>query len=262
MAFFLAAPGSINRTALALLLVGGFLVTSAANALNQALEKDYDKLMKRTADRPVAAGRMAVSEAVLWAGFMSLSGIILLAMLHPMAGFFGTLSLVTYAFIYTPVKRISPIAVAIGAVPGAMPMLIGSVVAEGEITTFALTLFAFQFFWQFPHFWAIGWLGFDDYQRAGFKLLPSINGERDKNTGLQSFIYALPLVFLPFVLLWMGKATFVSAVILAVLGSGFAFLGWKMYRENTREAARSLMFGSFAYLPLVLIVLLIEKWIF
>lgn len=259
MAYILALQGAIHWGTLTALGLGGFLVTAAANALNQVLEKDFDKLMTRTAGRPLAAGRMSISEAVLLAGFMSLVGIIVLSLLHPLAGFFGMISLVSYAFIYTPVKRISPVAVAIGAVPGAMPMLIGAVVAEGMVTPFGLALYAIQFFWQFPHFWAIGWLGFEDYQKAGYKLLPSIDGQRDRNTGLQSFIYAGVLVMLSFLFWMIDKTTLTGSLLMALMAGYYTWTGWQLYRHNSREAARTLMFTSFAYLPVVLLVMLFEK---
>lgn len=260
MAYLIASPtGLVNWTAVAVLATGGFLVTGAANALNQVLEKDYDKLMKRTANRPLAAGRMSVSEAVMAAGFMSLIGISLLALFNVWAAFFGTIALVSYAFLYTPMKRISPLAVVIGAVPGALPALIGCVAAQGELTMLGLSLFAIQFFWQFPHFWSIGWLGFEDYQKAGYKLLPSRDGQRDRNTGFQSFIYALfllPIGLLPY---WIGAAGLVSAIIVGVLGLLYALLSWNFYQQNDRKAALRVMFYSFLYNPMTLIVLFLDK---
>ncbi len=260
MAYLIASPtGLVNWTAIAVLAIGGFLVTGAANALNQVLEKDYDKLMKRTANRPVATGRMSVSEAVMAAGFMSLIGISLLALFNVWAAFFGTIALVSYAFLYTPMKRISPLAVVIGAVPGALPALIGCVAAQGELTMLGLSLFAIQFFWQFPHFWSIGWLGFEDYQKAGYKLLPSRDGQRDRNTGFQSFIYALfllPIGLLPY---WIGAAGLTSAIIVGVLGLLYALLSWNFYQQNDRKAALRVMFYSFLYNPMTLIVLFMDK---
>ncbi|HMO38026.1 MAG TPA: heme o synthase [Saprospiraceae bacterium] len=260
MAYLIASPtGLVNWTAIAVLATGGFLVTGAANALNQVLEKDYDKLMKRTANRPLATGRMSVSEAVMAAGFMSLIGISLLALFNVWAAFFGTIALVSYAFLYTPMKRISPLAVVIGAVPGALPALIGCVAAQGELTMLGLSLFAIQFFWQFPHFWSIGWLGFEDYQKAGYKLLPARDGQRDRNTGFQSFIYALfllPIGLLPY---WIGAAGLISAIIVGVLGLLYALLSWNFYQQNDRKAALRVMFYSFLYNPMTLIVLFMDK---
>ena len=259
MAFLIASAGSINWLAVGILSLGGFLVTGAANTLNQVLEKDFDKLMKRTANRPLAAGRMTVSEAVMAAGFMSVMGITLLALFNPWTAFFGTLSLVIYAFLYTPMKRVSPVAVAIGAIPGALPTLIGVVAASGEITLLALVLFAIQFLWQFPHFWSIGWLGHEDYHNAGYKLLPGKNGTKDRNTALQALLYALfllPVSLAPFFLGWAG---IIALGLTLLLSLGYVAMAWKFYKNNDRKSALQLMFYSFLYIPVVLIVLFLDK---
>ncbi|MEM8907375.1 MAG: heme o synthase [Bacteroidota bacterium] len=257
MAYLIAAQGVIDWQAALLLSLGGFLVTGAANALNQVLEKDYDKLMKRTEDRPIAAGRMTISEGVMSAGFMSILGIGFLASFNPWTALLGTIALMSYAFIYTPMKRVSPIAVLIGAIPGALPMMIGCVAVEGDLTSLAIALFGIQFMWQFPHFWAIAWLGHDDYHRAGFNLLPS--GRKDQNVGFQATIYALmliPLGMMPFLL---GTTGLISAIIAAVAALIYAYFGWNLYRKCDRKAALQLMFSSFFYLPLVLIALYLDK---
>ena len=260
MAFLIASTESINWVAVAVLAVAGFLVTGASNALNQVLEKDYDRLMSRTANRPLAAGRMTTSEGVMIAGFMSLVGVTLLALFNPLASLLGMISMILYAFVYTPMKRVSPVAVWIGAVPGALPTLIGCVALEGRLSALALALFGLQFLWQFPHFWAIGWLGFDDYNKAGFRLLPTTaEGKRDPQVGLHAMIFALALVpvgWLPFVLGWCGMT---SAVILSVLALGFAWFGWNLYQKQNREAALRLMFYSLLYLPIALFILLADK---
>ncbi len=259
MAYLIASRGAINWTAIIILALGGFLVTGASNALNQVLEKDYDKLMKRTANRPLATGRMSVSEAVMAAGLMSVVGITLLALFNVWAAFFGMLALLLYAFVYTPMKRVSPIAVVIGAFPGALPTLIGAVAVEGELTMLGLVLFAIQFFWQFPHFWSIGWLGYEDYNNAGYKLLPSKDGQRDRNTGLQSFLYALLLLPIPLLPYFMGVSGVVSAVIVLFLSIAYVVVSWNFYQKNDRKAALRVMFYSFLYNPLVLIALFLDK---
>ncbi len=260
MAFLIAAPeGRINLVNLLVLAIGGFLVTGASNALNQVLEKDYDRLMKRTENRPLAAGRMSISEAVLAAGFMSLVGISLLALFNPWAAFFGMLALVSYAFVYTPLKRITPAAVFVGAIPGALPVLIGCVAAEGYISTLAIALFTVQFFWQFPHFWSIGWLGFDDYRRAGYRIIPEQDGGPHRSIGLQSALYGLlliPVVLTPY---WLGATGWISALAVVLLSMAYAGLGWRFYRCNDRKAALQLMFYSFMYIPFSLIALFIDK---
>ncbi len=259
VAYMIAAQSAINWIAIVVLSLGGFLITAAANTLNQVLERDYDKLMNRTANRPLAAGRMSVSEAVLTAGFLSLAGISLLALFNPWTALLGTISLISYAFVYTPMKRVSPIAVFIGAIPGALPTAIGVVAIEGTISSLAIALFAIQFFWQFPHFWAIAWVGHEDYSKAGFQLLPSKTGEKDKNVGLQSFIYALLLLVVSWSPYVLGVTGIVSAIILTILGLIYAFYAWKLYKLCTKEAALRLMFCSFFYLPIALLVLLADK---
>lgn len=260
MAFLIASDGQWTWAAVGVLALGGFLVTGAANTLNQVLEKDYDKLMTRTANRPLAAGRMTVSEAVLAAGFMSLIGISLLALFNPWAAFLGTLSMVFYAFVYTPMKRISPLAVLIGAIPGALPTMIGCVAIEGQLSLLALCLFGIQFFWQFPHFWAIGWLGYEDYSKAGYKLVPMKDGKMDdKETGWQSFLCAsvlLPVSILPYMI---GVSGLTSAILVGLLGLGYIIMSWAFYQKPERKTALRLMFYSFGYIPFSLILLFVDK---
>lgn len=259
MAYLIAATGTINWVAVFILGLGGFLVAGAANALNQVLERDFDKLMKRTEDRPIAAGRMSVSDGVLSAGLLGIFGLMLLALFNPWASFFGMMALLSYAFLYTPMKRISPAAIAIGAFPGALPMLIGCVAFQNELTSLALALFAIQFFWQFPHFGAISWLGFEDYKKAGFKFVAEKNGERDKTIGIQGFIYALCLIPIGWLPYYGGYTGIASAVFLTVLALVYAGYGWNLHKKNDRKSAMQLMFSSFFYLPLALFALLWDK---
>lgn len=258
MSYFIAAS-SINPLAILLLIVGGSLVTFAANTLNQVLEKDYDILMKRTENRPLPQGRMSVSSAVMLAGFLSLFGIGVLCFINVWAGLLGTASLILYAFIYTPLKRISSISVLVGAIPGALPMSIGCVVAEGTITPLAIALFAIQFFWQFPHFWAIAFLSHKDYTNAGYKMMPSKSGLPDEEIGFQSFIYSL-FLYPVFIATWyLGYINPIGAVLLCVLSIVYSILSWDLYKKVNAESAKKLMFSSFAYLPLALFILLIFK---
>lgn len=235
------------------------MVTGAANTLNQVLEQDFDQMMKRTAGRPLAAGRMKTAEAVLAAGFMSLAGITALALFNPWTAFLGTLALVMYAFVYTPLKRITPLAVVVGAIPGALPTLIGVVAAQGEITTLGLVLFFIQFLWQFPHFWSIGWLGFADYRKAGYLMIPALGDNPDPVISRQALYYALfllPVVVLPF---YLGISGMVSALILFGLSLGYVFFSWRFNRKQDRKSALHLMFFSFCYIPLGLVVLFLDK---
>ena len=258
MAYFIGAQ-SLNPIAILLLILGGSFVTFAANTLNQVLEKDYDKLMKRTENRPLPQGRMTTSTAVLLAGFLSLIGIGLLCLANVWAGLLGTASLILYAFIYTPFKRISSISVLIGAIPGALPMSIGCVVAEGTITPLAIALFAIQFFWQFPHFWAIAFLSHEDYSNAGYKMMPSKSGLPDEEIGFQSFIYSLFLYPVYGAMFVLGYQSLMGTILMTILSIAYSIYAWQLYKRVDNSAAKKLMFSSFAYLPLALFILFIFK---
>lgn len=241
---------------LLLLSLGGFLITGAANALNQVLEKEYDKMMPRTSNRPLPTGRMTVSTAVLAAGFMSLLGILFLAIFNPLTALIGTISLILYAFVYTPVKRISSVAVTVGAISGALPPMIGWVAATGTLGSEAIILFAIQFFWQFPHFWAIGWLQHDAYKKAGYHLLPS-KGGRDKSSALHCLIYAIFLIPISLFVGWVGMVSWLVVGIITATALYYIYYAWKFYQTCTMDAAKKLMFSSFFYLPIVMIALLL-----
>lgn len=253
-------PGNFSWWALFVLFAGGMLTTAAANIFNEVLERDYDRLMQRTQDRPVAAGRIGVSEAILMAGFASLLGISFLALFNPWTSVLGMLSLVSYAFVYTPLKRVGPVAVVVGAIPGALPALIGCTAAQGNVTWLGVTLFVIQFFWQLPHFYAIGYLGFADYKKAGFRLVPEYQGTADTRLlGRDALLAALtliPLAFLPFLL---GRVGILAAVLVAVLGAGFAYTAWRFYRRPERKTALGMMFASFAYIPLAFLVYWVDQ---
>jgi len=259
MSYAIVSGGNVTFAGMFLLTMGGFLITGAANALNQVLERDYDRMMVRTAGRPLAAGRMSVSTAVLAAGLMALAGIVMLTMLNAMAGFLGTISLISYAFVYTPMKRSTPLAVAVGAVPGALPLVIGCLAFEQSISPTAWMLFSLQFLWQFPHFWAVAWVADEDYRKAGFALLPGTGGARDKTTGILSFWFCILLIVNAVVSWYMGYTGAVATVVLTVVNIWWAMKCWKLYKTCSREAARTQMFVSFAHLPFSLIVLLLDK---
>lgn len=242
--------------------LGGFCVAGASNVLNEVLEKDHDKLMKRTADRPVASGRMSVSNAVMIAGFLCLVGVTLLSMFNPLTGFLGMISLITYAFVYTPLKRHSSIAVLIGAIPGAMPMMIGCVAYEGHISLLALILFAIQFLWQIPHFWAIAFLSFDDYQKAGYAFIPTQDGALHKQVYIQAIVTALALVPVGYLVSYAINVHMLSVALLVLAGLVFTYYAVKFYKTANRETGLGLMFASLIYLPFVLLVLTIDQFIF
>lgn len=252
--FFIVSHGNFSWTQVLTLFTGGFLVTSAANALNQVFEKDYDCLMKRTANRPVASGRMKHTEAIIFAGISCIIGISLLNTFNSLTAFMGMISLVLYSFVYTPLKRYSTIAVAVGAVPGALPVMIGITAFEGHITVFAFLLFVIQFLWQFPHFWSIGFLGYEDYKKAGYKLLPESNGHIDRNLGLSSMFYAALII--PVALIMFIRLPYVSvnSTLIAIgLSSIYMYFCYGLQRNFDRKSALVLMFYSFLFLPCILI---------
>ena len=254
---FLIAPESqleINWYSWLKLIIGGFLVTSAANGFNEIIEKDLDKLMKRTADRPLPSGRMTNGQALVLSLVMGIFGTYLLGSLNILTGLLSVFSILFYAFIYTPLKRKSPIAVFVGAIPGALPPLIGYVAAHGLIDDVALILFGIQFVWQFPHFWAIAWVLDDDYKQAGFRLLPTT--KRDRTSAVIAFISTLiliPVSILPFIYGFGGYYILVVSIIAGLL---FSYQAFVLVKNLDVKSAQKLMFGSFVYLPIVQLVLL------
>lgn len=255
VAYAIAAGDQFSFSALVLLICGGCGITFAANALNEILEADYDALMPRTANRPLAAKRWSISSALVFAGFSSLIGITLLAILNPLTSFLGTLSLVSYAFIYTPLKRYSPAAVFVGAFPGALPVMIGMIAHDGGITQEAFFLFAVQFIWQFPHFWAIGFVSFEQYRGAGYKLLSQEGDEIDPRLGKQTLIYTCLLIPVLIAGLAAGLINWIGFIAMILLSGYFIYKAWAFYKSFNKDTARSLMFSSFIFLPLALIVL-------
>ncbi len=255
VAYCIAAGSNFQTIPFLLLTVGGFLITFSANILNEILEADYDRIMERTSNRPLAAGRWNTSSAVLLAGLTCLSGIVLLALLNPLTSFLGTLSLVTYAFLYTPLKRYSTISVLVGAIPGALPVMIGMIAFNGVITPGCLFLFAIQFIWQFPHFWSIGYLSFDQYHRAGYKLLPVENGNIDRRLGLQAFIYSCLLIPVLMIGFWAGLISAGGLIGMILISFYFIWRAWTFYNRFDKVSARALMFSSFIFLPVALMIL-------
>ncbi len=257
--FLMAQTGPIHWNGFWLLILGGFMVTGASNALNQVIEKDFDRLMKRTENRPLPTGRMTTMEALLVAGLTGVAGITLLYLsFNALSALFSAVALLSYAFIYTPLKRFSPVAVFVGAIPGALPALIGWVSATGEVGTVGLFLFGIQFMWQFPHFWAIAWVAYDDYTRAGYKLLPSSEG-RTRASALQNIIYIIALIpvsLLPFL---FHKTGVVSAVIVVLAGIFFLYQAVNLFLRCDIPSAKKLMFGSFFYLPIVQLALYFDR---
>ncbi len=244
--------------AIMILFVGGMLVTGSANAINQVVEKDTDAMMKRTANRPIAAGRMSVKEGWIFAILTGTAGILMLWHFNFLTAALSAFSLFVYAFIYTPLKKVSSVSVLVGAIPGALPCLIGWAAGNDELSAGGWALFALQFFWQFPHFWAIAWIAHKDYSIAGFKLLPSDEGPT-KFSAIQAIIYSLlllPVGVLPYFLEMSGM---MSLIIVLVANLLMVTQCVRLYREMSIRAARRVMFSSYIYLPIVLLALLADK---
>ena len=263
MAGYLLGTPSFVLSEFIILILGGFFVTGAANAYNQIMEKDRDALMVRTMLRPLPSGRMSVVEALVIATLCMSLGLGLLYTLNPLSAGFGTLSILIYVLAYTPMKAKTPWAVFVGAIPGAIPFMLGWVAATNDFDIETGTLFAIQFVWQFPHFWAIGWLAYDDYKKAGYFLLP--NRKKDKMAAFQALIYSVWLLFISIIPVFGFTGTFhiswVSAAIIFLLGVYLIYKAYKLYTERTNEAAKGLMLGSIMFLTLIQIIYVIDKYV-
>ena len=259
---FFTVAENYNWTQVLAICLGGFFVTAAANGFNQIIEKDLDKLMNRTKLRPIPTGNLSANQAFIFCAIFGIIGTIMLWIFtNPLCGIIGFVSIILYALVYTPLKRVTPFSVFVGAIPGALPTLIGAIAATdgfGHVTFFAVLLFCIQFFWQFPHFWAIAWVSHDDYQRAGFFMLPS-KGGRDKSSRSQILVYTLslfPIALTPFVFNFTG---WMSATVVSCMGLVFIIQAYNLYKSGTIADARKLMFGSFVYLPLVQLALMVGR---
>jgi heme o synthase len=259
IAYLLVPQVSFDLKMVLLLALSGFLVTGSANAINQIYEKESDALMKRTGSRPIAAGRMGVQEAWIFAVLAVLTGtFILWYSFNGLAAFISLVSWFIYGFIYTPLKKVSAISVLVGAFPGAFPCLIGWVAGADALTAGGWVLFAIQFVWQFPHFWAIAWVAHRDYDKAGFKLLPNQN-EPTRNTALQAIGYSVLMVPLGFLPYYTGISGQSSMWFLLAANAAMIIQCIRLYRDMDVKAARRVMFSSYIYLPVVLIGLLADK---
>jgi protoheme IX farnesyltransferase len=256
--YVLASP-QINWFTLAMVFIGGFLLSGASVTINQIIEKDLDKLMTRTLVRPLPTERLSVQEATVFSIVCLVAGIsLLITFTNPLTTALSILSMVLYSFVYTPLKRVGPIAVFVGAIPGALPPLLGWTAATGAISHEALIIFGIQFIWQFPHFWAIAWVADEDYKKAGFKLLPS-GGQKDLNTAIQIMIYTMFLIPMGLLPATFGITGTLSAIVATVCGVLFFAQTFSLMRSGDRKAALKIMFGSFLYLPIVQIAYLLDK---
>lgn len=250
--------GGSDMLVMTYLLVGGLLVTAASNGSNQIWERDLDKLMKRTEKRPIPMGLMSVREGLIVVAVSLVAGTALLYMINLYSALLGLLAYALYVFVYTPMKRVSPWAVFVGAFPGAIPPLLGAIAHTNQFGLEPGVLFFVQFTWQFPHFWAIAWVAYDDYKAGGFSLLPSREG-RTKGSAFQIVVYSLALIpfsLLPWLLGWTG---IYSLVIATVLGVAFFLYAYKLYLTCETKDAKRLMFASFLYLPIIQFVYVFDK---
>ena len=263
IAGYLLGADHIEWVTLVMLGVGGFFMVGASNAYNQIIERDLDAKMKRTQNRPIPSGRFSPRIAFVVATVMTILGIGILYVINPITAMFGAISIFLYTCAYTPLKTITPLSVFVGAFPGAIPFMLGWVAATGEFGIEPGTLFMIQFFWQFPHFWAIGWMLDEDYKKAGFRMLPT--GEKDKATAMQCIIYTIWLIIVSvFPVLKMTGDFYIlpgTAVLVGLLGVGMLYFAIRLYQKMDNKAARALMLASVSYITLVQIVYVIDKFL-
>ena len=245
------------------LAIGGYLMVGASNAFNQVIEKDTDALMKRTMNRPLPTGRMKVSSALAIAITFTILGIAILYTINEKSALFGAISIFLYTSVYTPLKAVSPLAVFVGALPGAIPFMLGWVAATNQFGIEAGFLFLIQFFWQFPHFWAIGWLQFEEYKKAGFNMLPM--GKKDKGAIKQIIFYTIIMILVSIAPVLKVTGAFyiypLTAVVIALAGGSMLYYGVQLYKSESNGDARKLMLSSVLYITLVQIIYVVDKFL-
>ena len=263
VAGYLLAAESIHLFTLFLLSIGGYFMVGASNVFNQIIERDLDALMDRTKNRPIPTGRMSVSYAFVLAVILTVAGLTILYIINERTAMFGAISICLYTSAYTPLKTKTPLSVFVGAIPGAIPFMLGWVAATGKFGIEPGVLFMLQFFWQFPHFWAIGWFLHNDYQKAGFNMLPT--GKRDKGTALQSIIYTAWTVLISIVPVFgftgSLRLSVLAAIIVFACGLLFLNYGFQLFKNQTEKAARQLMLASVVYITSIQIIYVLDKFI-
>ena len=263
VAGYLLGCESIDFMALLLLSVGGYCMVGASNVYNQMLEKDLDALMDRTKNRPLPAGTMSMASAGTIAVILTLIGLAVLYMINPQTAMFGGISIFMYVALYTPMKTRTPLSVFVGAFPGAIPFMLGWVAATNEFGIEPGVLFMIQFFWQFPHFWAIGWFLFEDYKKGGFFMLP--NGKRNKGTALQVILYTLWTILASLIPAFNVtgdlKLSVVAAILIGAIGLWMLYYAIRLYRLQTDKAAKQLMLVSVSYITLLQVIFVADKFI-
>ncbi|MFT5738297.1 MAG: protoheme IX farnesyltransferase [Maribacter sp.] len=260
--YFLGAE-QLSMPAILLLAFGGYCMVGASNAYNQVIERDLDALMSRTANRPIPTGRMSVNTAMTIAVFLTVLGVVSLYFLNAKTAMFGAISIFLYTSLYTPLKTKTPLAVFVGAFPGAIPFMLGWVAATNEFGIEPGTLFMIQFFWQFPHFWALGWMLDDDYKKGGFKMLPT--GKKDTGTALQIIMYTIWMMVISVIPAFgiTGKLqlSVPAAVLVFIMGGAMLFFALRLYTKRDNGSAKRLMLASVSYITLMQIVYVIDKYI-
>ena len=263
LAGYLLGVDVVDFKTLILLAFGGYFMVGASNAFNQMIEKDLDALMDRTKNRPIPAGRMSVNTAFIIASVFTLLGMIILYTINKQTAMFGAISIFIYTCVYTPLKTKTPLAVFVGAIPGAIPFMLGWVAATDNFGIEPGTLFALQFFWQFPHFWAIGWFLFEDYKKGGFFMLPT--GKQDKGTAVQTMMYTIWTLIVSIIPVFgfTGelKLSIVAAILVFILGLGMLYYAIQLFKKMTVKSAKQLMLASVSYITLVQIVYVLDKFI-
>ena len=263
IAGYLLAAETIQINILLLLAIGGYCMVGASNAFNQIIEKDTDKLMKRTQNRPIPAGRMSVIQAFIIAIILTLAGIAILYTINPKTAMFAAISIFLYACVYTPLKSVTPLSVFVGAIPGAIPFMLGWVAATGRFDIEPGMLFMIQFFWQFPHFWAIGWLGYDEYKKAGFNMLPT--GEKNKKATTQILLYTVWMIivsiFPVFGLTGDLHLSPIAAGVVLLMGGYMLYFGVRLHNEQTDIIAKKLMLVSVLYITVIQVVYVVDKFL-
>ncbi|WP_333482299.1 heme o synthase [Mesoflavibacter profundi] len=263
IAGYLLGADTISFKILLLLALGGYFMVGASNAFNQIIEKDLDALMLRTKNRPVASGRMTVNTAFVIACVFTILGIIILYTINQQTAMFGAISIFLYTSVYTPLKTKTPLSVFVGAIPGAIPFMLGWVAATDDFGIEPGTLFALQFFWQFPHFWAIGWFLFEDYKKGGFFMLPT--GKQDKGTAIQTILYTIWTILVSIVPVFgitgKLKLSIVAALIVFSFGLFMLYYAVQLYKKMTEKAAKQLMLASVLYITVIQVIYVLDKFI-
>jgi protoheme IX farnesyltransferase len=263
VAGYLLAAETVQISTLLLLAVGGYFMVGASNVFNQVIEKDTDKLMKRTQNRPLPTGRMSVNTAMIIGVVFAILGIAILYSINPKTAMFGAISIFLYVSAYTPLKSVTPFAVFVGAIPGAIPFMLGWVAATGKFGIEPGILFMIQFFWQFPHFWAIGWLQYDEYKKAGFNMMPT--GEKNKKATIQILLYTVWMILVSIFPVFKISGNLylspIAAIIIFMVGLIMLYYGMELHKKQTDKIARKLMLSSVLYITLIQVIYVVDKFL-